>query len=99
MKPIAIARGGGRLGCALFGIGRALPAQRTLRMSFLNMQSASKIFRLLNRAALPKAPQKDPSFASGCQGRASNGARDPRSVAPKPPFTQGFNRETSQFEA
>jgi hypothetical protein len=42
MKPIAFARGGGRLGCALFGTGRAPPAQRTLRMSFLNMQSASK---------------------------------------------------------
>jgi hypothetical protein len=60
MKPIAFARGGGRLGCALFGTGTALPAQRTLRMSFLNMLRASKIFRLLNRAAFPKAPQKDP---------------------------------------
>jgi hypothetical protein len=68
-------------------------------MSFLNMLRASKIFRLLNRAAFPKAPKKIHDLRQAAKAEQRNGVRDPRSVAPKPPFVQGFNCETSQYEA
>ena len=83
MKPIAFARGGGRLGCALFGTERAPPAQRTLWMSFLNMQSASKIFRLLNRAAFPKAPIHDLRQAAKAEQATERGIQEALHPSPR----------------